>query len=86
MADGQDLLKQGKYYDAAARFQSAATLDPSNPLARIGTGVALLAAGEQVGAASEFRKAMQVYPPIVAVRVNLTAMLPERPQRSSIRE
>ncbi len=75
LAEGQKLLKEGKYYSAADRFELAAIAKPTNPLARVGGGLAMLAAGEPLSAARRFRAAIEVFPPVMETRFNFAEMI-----------
>ena len=75
LATGQQYLKEGKYYSAADQFDLAALARPTNPLAKVGWGLALLAAGEPLNAAGRFRDALEVFPPIMETRFNFAKMV-----------
>jgi len=78
MLDGERLLRDGRYYEAAERYRAATILAPGNPLARVGLGLSLFAAGEPLTASNEFRRALQLFPPLMETRVKLDGLLPER--------
>ena len=75
MAKGQDLLKEGKYYESAGQFNVAGVVRPTNPLARIGRGLALFAAGEPYSAAINVRRGLEFFPPIMETRLDLVAIM-----------
>jgi len=72
---GQSLLKGEKYYSAAGQFELAAIALPTNPLARVGWGLAMLAAGEPLSAAVHFRAAIEIFPPLMETRFNFKEMI-----------
>lgn len=76
MVAAEKRLRAGRYYDAAERYQVATLLSPGNPLARVGLGLSLFAAGEPLSAAGEFRRALQLFPPLMEARVDLANLLP----------
>ena len=67
----QKKLKEGKYYDAAADFETACIMDTGNPVPRLGAGLALFAAGESFSAALQFQRAMQAFPPTMEARLDI---------------
>jgi len=75
MTAGQEKLKAGRYYQAAEQYELAMTLDAANPLARVGMGLALFAAGEPLSAAMNLRRALQLLPPMMEIRLDLPALL-----------
>jgi hypothetical protein len=77
MAQAEERLKAGRYYDAAGRYELAAWSDSENPLARVGQGLALFAAGEPVSASLQFRRALEIFPPLMEARIDLLEMLPD---------
>ena len=74
LAEGQRLLKEGNYYSAADQFELAAIARPTNPLARVGWGLAMLTAGERLSAAVHFRSAIEIFPPIMETCFNFAEM------------
>lgn len=74
LAEGQRLLKEGRYYSAAHQFELAAIARPTNPLARVGWGLAMLSAGELLSAAVHFRSAIEIFPPIMETCCNFAEM------------
>ena len=68
-------LSEGKYYEAALEYQLAMTIDSRNPLARIGRGLALFAAGESLSAAINIRRAMELFPPIMETRLDVPMIM-----------
>jgi TPR repeat len=75
MLKAESLLEIGQFPEAAARYQQAAVLDPTNPLPRMGRGHALLGAGEYASAAGELVRAFERYPEMVKFRVDLRRFL-----------
>ena len=75
LQEGQSLLKGEKYYSAADQFELAAMAVATNPLARVGWGLAMLAAGEPLSAAVHFRAAIEIFPPLMETRFNFKEMI-----------
>jgi hypothetical protein len=71
----EGLLRIGQYYDAAARFQQAHMLDPTNPLPLIGRGHALLAAGDYLSAAIQLVRGFERFPDMARFEVDLRSFL-----------
>lgn len=68
-------LKADMFYDAAANYQLAATMDSRNPLPRVGIGLAKFGAGEPFSAAVALRKALQLLPPLMETRLEIYEMM-----------
>ena len=75
MTQAEEQLKIGRYYRAAGRYKLAIIVNRDNPLARLGLGLALFAGGEPLRAAFQVRKAMQLFPPVIQVELNVDAMV-----------
>ncbi|MCE5325838.1 MAG: hypothetical protein LLG01_05435 [Planctomycetaceae bacterium] len=75
MLQGQELLKQGKYYTAANAYESAAILKSSDPMPFVGWGLALLGAGEPLSAAERLKMAVATFPPLMKTRIDLPNMI-----------
>jgi len=75
MTEAQTLMSRGQYYDAAARFSSAAVANPQNPLSQMGAALAMFGAGEPVSAAFRLRRAMEIFPPIMEVQMAVAEMM-----------
>jgi hypothetical protein len=75
MVKAQGKLRAGKFYDAAGDFETACIIDLSNPLPRVGEGLATFAAGEPFNAAVQFRQAMTMFPPIMETRMDIAALM-----------
>ncbi|MDY6912924.1 MAG: hypothetical protein SVT52_00465 [Planctomycetota bacterium] len=78
LAEGEKLLADGKYYEAADRYQFAVTINSTNPLARIGLALSMFAAGEPISAGMQFRRALVLFPPLMETKLDVKAMLDER--------
>ena len=78
MTDAEKKLRDAKYYDAADSYEVAIFIEPANPMARIGAGLARFAAGEPRSSAIQFHRAMQLLPPIMETRIDILGMLPEK--------
>jgi len=75
MAAAEKLLKAGKYYGAADKYELALIIDSGNPLARVGMALALFAAGEPLSAAVHLRHAMELFPPLMETHLDIPAMM-----------
>ena len=75
MRRAQELLRRGRYYDAAGLYDQAVTLDRSNPLPRLGLAVSLFAAGEPYRAGFHLRKAMEIFPPTMETRLDVPHLM-----------
>ena len=75
MREGDRMLKSGRYYDAVQEYQAAVRVNPQNPLARIGAALALFGAGENYSAASQLRRAFELFPPLMETQLDIPAMM-----------
>ena len=75
MREGDRMLKSGRYYDAVQEYQAAVRVNPQNPLARIGAALALFGAGENYSAASQLRRAFELFPPLMETKLDIPAMM-----------
>jgi len=75
MTEAQTLMSRGQYYDAAAKFSSAAVANPQNPLSQMGAALAMFGAGEPVSAAFRLRRAMEIFPPIMETQMAVAEMM-----------
>jgi tetratricopeptide (TPR) repeat protein len=75
MSLGQSELQGGQFRAAVESFKSAASTDPTNPLAKVGLAVSLFCAGDPLTAAPHLRSAMSSYPPLMRTRLNLSEIL-----------
>ncbi len=71
MAQGESLLKQGGYYQAARAYERATAIEPDNPLARLGKAHSLLGAGDLVSAADNLAMALEIFPKVGGRKINL---------------
>jgi tetratricopeptide (TPR) repeat protein len=71
----ESLMSIGHYYEAAQRYQSAAAIEPLNPLPLLGRANALLAAGEYNSAARSLVSAIEQFPDLARFRFDLVALL-----------
>lgn len=69
-----ELLAEGRYYDAAALYETAMTYHPSNPLPALGSGLSYFAAGEFLRAGQRIAAALRMFPPQMEARVDLAGM------------
>jgi len=75
MKRAEKLLKEGKYYSAAQRYRMASLYDPKNPLAVLGSSLALFAAHEPLSSALQLRRALTRFPPLMQARVDVHGMI-----------
>lgn len=71
MKAAEDALKRGEYYVASDKYDLAIALDPGNPLAFIGRGHALAAAGDYLSAVQMLERGIARFPQIAAFKIDL---------------
>ncbi len=67
---GDDLFGRGRFADAVVAYGAAAAKSPKDPMAAYALGHGLFAAGDHGGAAAALRRGLQLYPGLLAVRMN----------------
>ncbi|MFO0839346.1 MAG: tetratricopeptide repeat protein [Phycisphaerae bacterium] len=75
LAQAEAALHDGDFYGAAARFDRASAMDPTNPLPLIGRAHALLAAGEYFSASVFLERGLERYPEFSRFALDLEALL-----------
>ncbi len=75
MLDAEQALKAGEYYKAARFYERAHGIDSGSPLAFLGRGHALAAAGDYVTAAWSLQRGIERFPQIAAFRIDLPALV-----------
>lgn len=78
MALGDALMKQGQYYEAAGRYEIARSLNKTNPVPNVGLGLAYLAAGEPMTASYYLSMAMELFPPMMEIKLDLNRIVGEK--------
>ncbi len=78
MEEAEQTLRAGRSYDAAAASEVAIVIDRANPLARLGLGIALIAADEPRSAAVEIARGLEMFPGLAEVRFDVEGMLGEK--------
>lgn len=68
---GDRRLREGKFYEAAGNYETARVIRRDNPLAAVGAGLSYLAAGEARTAAYYLTLAMELFPPLMEVKLDL---------------
>ncbi len=68
MVRGQELLTNGRFFDAEERFVTALSIRPDDPTAEIGRVHAQLGAGLLRSASTNLRSTLNTYPELVGVR------------------
>ena len=86
MTEAEKALANGAYYDAATHYDIARILDRSNPLALVGTTLALFAADEPRSSAFHLRRGFEQFPPLIETRVDINKLLNGRVVDSRITE
>lgn len=71
----EQLCDEGRYFEAAAMFESAARLAPANPLPEIGRANALLAGGEYDSAAGALVRTVERFPEIAQLQFDLAELM-----------
>lgn len=62
MAQGETLLKQSYYYQAARAYERAISVNPENPLGYMGRAYSLIGAGDLVSAADSLAMGLEIFP------------------------
>jgi hypothetical protein len=75
ISQAEDHMRNGRYYKAAASYRLAETLDPRNPIIRLGHGNALLAAGEYLTAVFHLSIALENYPAMAYLPLDLKSFV-----------
>ncbi len=75
LRQAEDALHAGEYYTAAGLFAMAASVEPQNPLPRLGQGHALAAAGNYSSAVNQIVRGIALFPDIVAFNLDLVALV-----------
>lgn len=68
MTKGQELLAEGRWFDAEERFASALALREGDPMAAAGRVHAQIAAGMYLSAALNLRNTFRAYPELIAAK------------------
>lgn len=75
MADADQKLKDGRYYEAAEVYEMVAAYDSRNPLPEVGCGLAYFVAGEPLTAGMHFHNAISLFPPLMEARLDIPKMM-----------
>lgn len=75
MLKAEALMEIGDYLDAANRYERARRLAPENPLAILGKGHAMLAAGDYLSAAVYLVRGLEMFPQLATFKIDLTRLL-----------
>lgn len=75
MTKGQKALLDGRYYLASRMYELATLARPRNPLGRLGVALANFGASEWYTAGAELQRAIQLFPPLMEVKVDLGGMM-----------
>jgi len=75
MEEGEEALREGRYFDASRHFDMAAVMDPRNPLPLLARGHALAAAGNYMSAVNSLSRGLTLFPQITAFKLDLPAMV-----------
>ena len=75
MAEAQNYLKQGKYYQASNAFAQATIYDSKKPAAMAGRGLALFGAGEYMSSALFLSRAIEMSDQYARSKVDLAATM-----------
>ncbi len=73
----EDMMQAQQYYQAKGLYERALIFDRSNPLALLGAGHAMLAAGEYYGAAMTISRAVELFNGIAYFRFDLRDFITE---------
>jgi hypothetical protein len=70
-------MKAGRFYSASRQYELASINSPRNPLARLGSSLSTFAAGEWYTSAGELRRAMELFPPLMETKLDISSMMSE---------
>ncbi|MGC9455009.1 MAG: tetratricopeptide repeat protein [Phycisphaerae bacterium] len=84
MSEAEQNLREGKYYDARNSYEMARLVDDENPLVWVGLALSTYAAGEPAAAGFYLHRSMELFPPIMETRFELTRMAPEQRMREML--
>jgi hypothetical protein len=79
-------LMTGKYYDAAQAYAMAASANLRHPLPHVGRALALVGAGDPASAAREIQAALEVFPSLIEVRLDLSSLMNMNDLRARVTE
>lgn len=68
-------ISMGEYFQAVARYDAAAGLDPTNPLPLIGKAHALIAAGDYLPASVVLLRGLELFPDAASFTINLETLM-----------
>lgn len=75
LADADAKLKTGKFYEAAEAYETAYVQNLRNPVPRLGRALAYFGAGEPVTAGAEVRMALETFPPLMEMHLDIRALM-----------
>lgn len=75
MQSGEKAMREARYYSAADLFRAASQLQPADPLPVAAVGHALLAAGDYRAAAEQIKTAVQMFPNIAMLNLDLRKLI-----------
>jgi hypothetical protein len=75
MNRAKEYLDDGRHYEAARQYRLAMIIDSKNPLPRLGQGLAYFVAGEPLTAGINLRRALESFPPIMEMRLDVPMMM-----------
>ncbi|MBL7106765.1 MAG: hypothetical protein ISS77_04060 [Phycisphaerae bacterium] len=78
MRQGEEYLKQGKYYMASERFAMAAVYKPDDPLAYAAKSQALLGAGEYLSSALFLARTINMFNEYVIFDIDIESRFPDK--------
>ena len=73
----EELVRQGKYYQAKTLYEQALIFDRTNPLLLLGQGHAMLAAGEYYSAALKLSRAVELFNAVAYFKFDLRTFITE---------
>lgn len=75
MSAGDTKLSKGRFYQAAAHYETAQQANRTNPLAPAGAGLAYFGAGESYRASHFLQRALRLFPALMGVRIDIDGIL-----------
>lgn len=71
LREAEALMRRGEFYNAADQYAIAASLEPQDPLARLGQGHAYLAAGDYLSAVYYLTQGLERFPEVARFKLDL---------------
>ncbi len=86
MKQAQEDMNDARHYDASYHYELAAILDSTNPLPRLGKGLAYFGAAEPLSAGMCIRHAMEIFPAIMETQLDIPLIMDEGVFRKRLKQ